>query len=108
MKKIIRDTLTVKSPEKDGGRNYSLSRIVLTCYVFISFFTLILPFVTNIDISIYNTMSNLVITILFLFAGYAFGGKVVASISETRQKIEKIKQNGYETSEYSEDSEVKG
>jgi len=91
--KFFKDILMVHDPEKGEGLKYSLARTSVFLYTIITLFLLILPFIVDIKEGIYDVMTTMVIMLLFLFAGYAFGGKVVSSVSKTKKEVEQMKNN---------------
>lgn len=91
MKNIFQDILRTNDPEKSGGDRFSLSRISLFVSTLITLILVILPFFIDIDESVYDIMTNVIVMIVFLFAGYAFGGKVMSTTAKSKKEIEEIK-----------------
>lgn len=91
MKKILSDILKTIDPEKESGSRYSLSRISLLVSTIIALLLFTIPFIIDINIETYDIMTDGIIIMLFLFAGYAFGGKVISASSQTKKILEEIR-----------------
>lgn len=91
MKKILTDILKTVDPEKESGSRYSLSRISLLTSTIVALILFILPFIIDINIDTYEIITDAIIIMLFLFAGYAFGGKVISASSQTKKILEEIR-----------------
>ena len=90
MKKFLGDILRVNDPEKSGEDKYSLSRTSLLISTLVALVMVMLPFITEIDHTMYDVMTNTIILMIFLYAGYAFGGKVMSSRSKVKEKIDQL------------------
>lgn len=91
--KFFTDQLKVNDPEKSEGDKFSLSRFSLFICTLTAIGLVIIPFFTEIDLSTYDVMTNVIILLIYLFAGYSFGGKVMSSASKAKKEIEKIKKD---------------
>lgn len=91
--KFFSEILKVNDPEKSAGDKFSLSRFSLLICTLTAIGLVIIPFFTEIDLSTYDVMTNVIIMLIYLFAGYSFGGKVMSSTGKVKKELEQIKKD---------------
>lgn len=85
------DILKTNDPEKDDGSKYSLSRSLLLASTLITFILISVPFLFEIKLPVYENITDTIVFLITLFAGYSFGGKVMSSVGQVKKAVEEMR-----------------